>query len=186
MRSGRKRQLELFTAFFKIGACTFGGGYAMIPLIQREIVEKKHWITDEDLMDITAIAESTPGPIAINTATFVGYRSGGFFGALFATLGIVLPSFAIILAVSFALREFQSVKAVQYAFFGIRAGVLALIVKALWLMYRQSPKGWLAYLILFSAFILTAFFNVNVFYVIIGCAIFGLITSRAAERRVKK
>ena len=98
-------------------------------------------------VEIVAIAESTPGPIAINAATFIGYRVAGFLGALAATLGVVLPSFAIITVVSFVLTEFQNVRWIQYAFNGIRAGVLALIVKALWSMYKQSPKGIFAYLI---------------------------------------
>ena len=121
------KALQLFLTFLKIGAFTFGGGYAMIPIIQKEIVEKRKWITDDDILEIIAIAESTPGPIAINSATFVGYRVAGFFGAFFSTLGVVLPSFVIILLISFVLREFQHIKAVQYAFNGIRAGVLALL-----------------------------------------------------------
>ena len=141
------KTLSLFLTFMKIGLFTFGGGYAMIPLIQRETVENKKWISDEDILEIVAIAESTPGPIAINAATFIGYRVAGFLGALAATLGVVLPSFAIITVVSFVLTEFQNVRWIQYAFNGIRAGVLALIVKALWSMYKQSPKGIFAYLI---------------------------------------
>ena len=92
--------LSVFLTFLKIGAFTFGGGYAMIPLIQREAVEKHGWVSDDDILEIVAVAESTPGPIAINAATFVGYRVGGFFGAAAATMGVVLPSFCIILAVS--------------------------------------------------------------------------------------
>lgn len=179
----KQNLLQVFFTFLKIGAFTFGGGYAMIPLIQRETVEKKKWITDGDVLEITAIAESTPGPIAVNAATFVGYRVAGFFGALFATLGAVLPSFIIIFAISFALREFQELKAVQYAFSGIRAGVLALIIKALWTMYRQAPKGALAYVMMAAAFILTAFFDINVLLVIIGCAAAGLIYSLIVVRR---
>jgi len=178
-----KTLLSVFGTFFRIGAFTFGGGYAMIPLIQKETVEKKHWITDEDILEIIAIAESTPGPIAINSSTFVGYRVAGFWGAFFGTLGMVLPSFGIILAISYVLREFQNIQAVQYAFNGIRAGVLALILKALWSMYRQVPKNVVAYIIMAGSFILTAFLNVNVLFVLIGCAAFGLATSYAAERR---
>ena len=88
--------LQLFVSFLRIGLFTFGGGYAMIPLIQKETVENKRWISDEDILEIIAIAESTPGPIAINSATFVGWRVGGFLGALLATLGAVIPSFAVI------------------------------------------------------------------------------------------
>ena len=179
----RKKLLPLFLTFLKIGGFTFGGGYAMIPIIQREIVEKKKWITDEDILEIIAIAESTPGPIAINSATFVGYRVGGFLGALLATLGVVLPPFTIIFAISFVLRQFSELKAVQYAFWGIRAGVLALICKALWSMYKKVDKGLIPYIIMAAAFIVTAVFDINVIYVIIGCAVFGLVTSLIAGRK---
>lgn len=174
--------LKLFLTFFKIGAFTFGGGYAMIPLIQNEAVEKRHWVTDDDILEIVAIAESTPGPIAINSATFVGYRAAGVLGSVCGTLGVVLPSFVIILALSFVLQEFQALRAVQYAFFGIRAGVLALLLKALWTMYKKSPKGWPAYVVMGLSFLLTAVFSINVIFVIIGCAIFGLVTSRILQK----
>ena len=180
-----KKLWQIFCSFFKIGAFTFGGGYAMIPLIQREAVEKRKWVTDEDILDIVAIAESTPGPIAINSATFVGYRAAGVLGSACATLGVVLPSFVIILALSFILAQFQQLEAVRFAFAGIRAGVLALLVKALWTMYTKSPKGWAAYVVMGAALILTAFFSVNVIFVIIGCAVFGILTSRIMERRAK-
>lgn len=178
-----KRLWQLFLTFFKIGGFTFGGGYAMIPLIQKETVENHGWITDDDILEIIAIAESTPGPIAINSATFVGYRTAGVLGAMCATLGVVLPSFVVILAISYVLRQFQEIKAVQYAFNGIRAGVLALLFKALWTMYKKSPKGWVSYVVMAGAFLLTAFVKVNVFYVIIGCAVFGLVTSLLMKKK---
>lgn len=178
--------ISLFLIFMKIGVFTFGGGYAMIPLIQRETVENKKWINDEDMLEIVAIAESTPGPIAINAATFIGYRVGGFLGALAATIGLVLPSFAIITAVSFVLMQFQNVRWIQFAFNGIRAGVLALIVKALWSMYKQSPKGIFSYLIMLGAFVVTAFLPVNVIFVILFCAAAGIVQSIIVGRRGKR
>ena len=181
-----KRLFELFWTFFKIGGFTFGGGHAMIPLIQKETVENKKWITDDDILEIIAIAESTPGPVAINSATFVGYRTAGFWGAVAATFGVVLPSFCIILAIAYLLDNFMEIKAVQYAFLGINAGVLALLFKALWNMYKKSPKGWVSYVVMGASFVLTAILKVNLFIVIIGCAVFGLVTSLLAERRLKK
>ncbi|MBS5843857.1 MAG: chromate transporter [Clostridiales bacterium] len=181
-----KKILSLFLTFLKIGTFTFGGGYAMIPLIQREIVQKRKWITDDDILEITAIAESTPGPIAVNTATFVGYRICKFGGAFFSTLGVVLPSFLIIAAISYVLREFLHIKAVRYAFYGIRAGVLALILKALWTMYRQCPAKVISYTIAALAFISVAFFKINVLFVLPACALIGLISSFAAARRKKR
>ena len=185
MKRNGKTLWQVFWSFFKIGAFTFGGGYAMIPLIQNEAVEKRHWVTDEDILEVVAIAESTPGPIAINSATFVGYKAAGILGSVCATLGVVLPSFVIILALSFVLQQFQNVVVVQYAFQGIRAGVLALLVKALWTMYQKSPKGWVGYVVIGASFILTAIFDINVIFVIIGCAVFGLVTSLYLERRAK-
>lgn len=182
----KNKLLKLFLTFFKIGLFTFGGGYAMIPLMQREAVEKNNWVSDDDILEVIAIAESTPGPIAINSATFIGYKVAGVFGSFFATLGVVLPSFIIILAISFVLREFQDIKYVQYAFTGIRAGVLALIIKAWWTMYKKIPKMGLAYFIAISAFIITAFFDIHVLIVIVASGIIGLIASLINERRAKK
>jgi len=181
-----KKALQLFWTFFKIGAFTFGGGYAMIPLIQKEVVENKKWITDDDILEIIAIAESTPGPIAINSATFIGYRVCGFWGSFFATLGVVLPSFVIILIISFILNEFQNLKAVQYAFQGIRAGVLALLIKALFTMYKKCPKGLVSYIVIAFSFIAVAFIDLPVLLVIICCALIGLISSIIIARRGKK
>lgn len=179
---------QLFGTFSKIGAFTFGGGYAMIPLIQREVTERRRWLEDRDILDIVAIAESTPGPIAINTATFVGYQVCGTLGAFCATLGsttpsVVLPSFLVIYAVSFVLRQFSDLAVVQYAFNGIRAGVLALLLKALLSMYRQSPKGAVSYAVMAGAFVLTAFCGVDAVLVILASATVGLLSARMAKRR---
>ncbi len=186
MKNRYKELWKVFATFFKIGAFTFGGGYAMIPLIQKEAVETHGWVTDEDILDIIAIAESTPGPIAINSATFVGYRTCGVLGSVCATLGVVLPSFVLIYAISFVLSRFQELKAVQYAFHGIRAGVLALLCKALWGMYKKNKKNAVAYIIMAGSFLLTAVLDVSVLPVLIGCAVFGLVTAKAMERRVQK
>lgn len=175
----------LFLTFFKIGAFTFGGGYAMIPLIQKEVADKRKWITEKDILDIIAIAESTPGPIAVNSATFVGFKVAGFWGAFVSTLGVVLPSFAIITVIAYLLKNFSDYKGVKYAFFGIRAGVLALIVKGLVSMYKQVPKNPVSYIVMGAAFALVAFFDVSVLLVLIGCAVFGLVTSIIISRRAK-
>ena len=186
MKNRYKDLWKIFATFFKIGAFTFGGGYAMIPLIQKETVEKHGWVSDEDILEIIAIAESTPGPIAINSATFVGYRTCGVLGSVAATLGVVLPSFVLIYAISFVLRQFQELKAVQYAFHGIRAGVLALLCKALWGMYQKNTKNWVSYLIMAGSFILTGLVDISVLPVLIGCAVFGLVTAKYMERKVQK
>ena len=177
--------LELFITFFKIGLFTFGGGYAMLPLIQKEVLAHD-WMEIEEVINFIAVSESTPGPFAINCATYVGMETGGVLGAICATLGVVLPSFVIISIISLVLREFSDIKAVQYAFNGIRAGVLALIIKALVSMYKKAPKGLFSYILMGTSFILAAFTDINVIFVIIGCGVAGLINSLIIKRRVKE
>ena len=181
-----KQLLTIFLTFLKIGAFTFGGGYAMIPLIQKEAVENHKWVTDEDILNVVAIAESTPGPIAINAATFVGYQVAGFAGAVVATLGVVLPSFLIILAISGILQRFGQLQIVRYAFSGIRVGVFVLLLKALWKMFKANQKGWWAYALMALAFVLTTLCNANTFLVIALCGVLGLASSLMAERRMGK
>lgn len=183
MKEKTKNVLTLFLTFFKIGAFTFGGGYAMIPIIEKEICEKHKWLKSEEILDIFAIAESTPGPIAINSATFVGYRVAGFFGAACATFGVVLPSFVVISLISLVLKEFSEYKAVKYAFMGVRAGVLALVIKALVSMYKKCPKGVFSYILMVGALLLSALTDINVIYIIIACAVFGLVYSTVLRKR---
>ena len=178
--------LELIWAFIQIGLFSVGGGYAAIPLIQAQAVDARNWISMAEFTDLITIAEMTPGPIAINSATFVGYRVAGVLGSAAATLGVVVPSFFIIIAISFVLSIFQESKAVQYAFYGIRAGVLALIVKALWNMYKKCPKYPVAYVIMALSFVLVAIIGVNTLLVIALCAVIGLVSSLIAERRMGK
>ena len=180
-----KKLFELFLTFFRIGAFTFGGGYAMIPLIQKEVVDNKKWVTDDDILEIIAIAESTPGPIAINSATFIGYKTCGFFGSFFATLGVVLPSFVIIMIIAFLLNGFAEITAVKYAFFGIRAGVLALLLKSFWGMFKKCPKNAVAYSIAAAAFI-ASILSLDTLVIIISAAVIGLTASYIASKREVK
>lgn len=177
--------MQLFATFLKIGAFTFGGGYAMIPIIKKELVDNKKWIEEKEILDVVAIAESTPGPIAINSATFVGYKIAGFWGAFFCTLGVVLPSFVVISVISIILGAFQEAKVVSYAFFGIRAGVLALLVNAFITMFKHCPKEWPALTIAALAFIASAFTNLNMLLIIVGCALLGVATFFIVKRRAK-
>ena len=149
----------------------------MIPIIEHEVVEKNNWLKSEDILEIIAISESTPGPIAINSATFVGYRIAGFFGAFFASLAVVLPSFVIISIISGILAKFEALQVVQYAFLGIRAGVVALVLKAFWTMYKKCDKSPFSLCIAGLAFILSAILSINVLYVIIACAVLGFCYS---------
>ena len=161
--------MELFWAFLKIGAFAFGGAYGAIPLI-RDTVLSHGWMDAQMFANLTAVAESTPGPIAVNAATYVGYRVAGFWGSLCATLGVVSPSFVIIALLSLVLRQFESLKAVQYAFMGIRAAVLALILHALWGLFRQCPRSAFAYVVMGGGFLLAAFTGVSVYWLIAGAA----------------
>ena len=131
---------ELFLTFFKIGLFTFGGGYAMIAQIKESIVENKKWLTEDELLQIVAIAESTPGPIAINMATYVGYKRKGIVGSAMATLGVVLPSVIIIFIISLFLEDFMKNKYVAYAFVGIKCAVAFLIAKAGYEMFKKIEK----------------------------------------------
>ena len=178
-------KLQLFLTFARIGAFTFGGGYAMIPLIQKETVEKHGWVSAEDILDVVAIAESTPGPIAINAATFIGRKTAGRAGAACATLGVVLPSFLIISVLSFVLQQFEQLRPVRWAFWGIRAGVLALILRALWTMYKQCPKSAAAYGIMGLAFVGAALLKIGALPVILLCAGAGLCAYAWRERQAK-
>ena len=176
----------LFLTFLKIGAFTFGGGYAMIPLIQREAAEKHHWISPDELPDIVAVAESTPGPIAVNSATFVGRRVAGIPGAVCATLGVTAPSFWIILALSAVLQQFESLRLVRYAFAGVRAGVLALMCKALWTMARSCPKNLFSACLIAGAFLLpTVVPSLNVIFILLACALAGIGGSLWRSKRIK-
>ena len=152
--------LDLFLTFAKIGLFTFGGGYAMISLIERSCVEGKRWISYDEMMDITVIAESTPGPIAINCATYVGYRQKGLAGAVAATVGIVLPSFCIILLISSFLDDFLGIAWVAHAFKGIRIAVGILIFDAAVKMISRMPKKPLPLAVMGGAFCIMMLINV--------------------------
>ncbi len=158
----------------------------MIPLIQRETVETHGWVTEEDVLNIIAVAESTPGPIAINSATFVGYKVAGFWGSLCATLGVVLPSFIVISILSFFLEPFKQLKLVSYAFVGIRAGVMVLIVEAVLKMYRACERNWINYLILLAAFVCVAFLDLHVIPVLLVAAIFGILYQSFRAKTLKE
>ena len=146
---------SLFLTFFRIGAFTFGGGYAMISVIENICVEKKHWITHEDLVNVTVIAESTPGPVAINCATFVGYKQKGIWGSIAATLGVVLPSFIIIWIISMFLDRFLEIAWVASAFRGIRVAVGLLILDVGIRMAKKMPKEPIRIILLVAALVLT-------------------------------
>ena len=164
--------LALFLNFAKIGLFTFGGGYAMIALIEDACVEKKQWITHDEMMNITVIAESTPGPIAINCATYVGYKQKGFLGAIVATIGMILPSFCIIFLISLFLDHFLEITWIAHAFLGIKIAVGILILDAAIKMIQKMQKKWMPRVFRICAFV--AMMLINVFSVRISTIVLML------------
>ena len=134
--------VDLFLTFARIGVCTFGGGYAMLPILQRELVENRKWATEGELADYYAVGQCTPGIIAVNTATFVGRSRAGILGGIFATLGVVFPSIVIIVAIAAFLQNFMDQPWVVHAFNGVRAGVVALILSSVIKLFKTSVIDW--------------------------------------------
>ena len=153
--SNRRGQIlaELLLTFMKIGFFTFGGGYAMISVLEDNCVDKKGWITHDEMMNVTVIAESTPGPIAINCATYVGYRQAGLIGAIVATLGIIIPSFLVIYIISMFLDDFLEIEVIANAFNGIRLAVGILILDAAFNMIRKMKQRVFPRIVMVSSFV---------------------------------
>ena len=170
-----KTLIDLFFTFCRIGGLTFGGGYAMLPIIQKEIVEEKKWATEEEVLDYYAVGQCTPGIIAVNTATFIGYKVLGIIGSIVATLGVVFPSLIIINIIAALLKNFANYSIVQHAFSGIRVVVIALIVSAILKLAKTSIKNSTTLIIAIIAFILVAFVNLSPIYIVIAAACIGLI-----------
>ncbi len=167
---------KLFWTFFKIGLFTFGGGYAMIPLIHKFGVDKYKWITEEEFMDIIAIAESTPGPIAINSATYIGQKVKGIGGSIAANIGVSLPSFIIIILIAAFFMQYKSNIHVEYIFQGVRIGVAILVLNAATRMYKKLNKTYLSYALILLGFTFLLFDLLSVVYVIIIGGAIGIIT----------
>lgn len=186
-----KRNLNLFYIFFKIGLFTFGGGYAMISQIREMLIVKKNMITEDELTQIIAIAESTPGPLAINMATYIGYKQNKILGSLFATIGVILPSFIIIYILSFFIDEFLQFEIVEKAFYGINAGVAFLILKTAITMFKQLDKNYFSIIIFIVCFLLMIIFEIftinfsSLYFIIIG-GILGLFINAIAKIRGDK
>lgn len=168
--------LDLFCAFFRIGLFTFGGGYAMLPLLQREIVEKKKWATEEEMLDYFAVGQCTPGVIAVNTATFVGFKEKKLSGAIFATLGIVSPSLVIITVIAALLSNFAHIAAVQNAFAGIRVAVCVLILNSIVKLWKKSVMDKLTFAVFLTVFIGSVLLShVSPVVFIVAAAVLGIV-----------
>lgn len=171
-----KELFDLFWTFCKIGVLTFGGGYAMLPLIQREIVENKKWSTEKEILDYYAVGQCTPGVIAVNTATFIGYKLRGIIGGIVATLGVIFPSIVIILIIATFLQNFADLAIVQSAFASIRVAVVALIITTVVKLIKSSIKDYLGVIIAIIAFVISAFIGLSPVYVVIAAALTGFIS----------
>ena len=174
---------ELFLTFAKVGVMTFGGGYAMLPILQREVVENKGWATEEELTDYFAIGQCTPGIIAVNTATFVGQKRFGAVGGILATLGVVFPSLVIITVIAAVLRSFAEVKAVQHAFAGVRVCVCVLILNAVVKLWKKTVIDAPTLLIFLAVLALALFTELSPVVFVVAAAAAGIAVKQLGGKR---
>jgi chromate transporter len=178
-----KTLFDLFLTFAKIGTITFGGGYAMLPIIQREIVEKKKWATEEEVLDYYAIGQCTPGVIAVNTATFIGQKTKGVLGGIIATLGVVFPSLVIITAIAAFISNFADYAVVKNAFAGIRVCVAVLIVNAKIKLWKKSVIDVPTFIIFITVLTLSVLFDISPIIYVVAAAIIGIIIKNVEVRK---
>lgn len=189
MKNNKVSLLDLFGVFAKIGGLTIGGGLAMIAVIERELVQKRKWITEEELLDMIAVAESTPGVIAVNSATFVGYKLRGFLGSLLATIGVVAPSFVVISLIALVFEWFLGFELVTWAFKGANAAVAVLILNAGLKLLKKCEKSAYTYLMLALSIILGLLFiifNVSTIIIIIIGLVVGTVYYAILDNKLKK
>lgn len=177
--------LDLFITFAKIGAITFGGGYAMLPILQREVVEKKQWATNEDVMDYYAIGQTTPGIIAINTATFVGQKTKGTLGGVAATLGVVFPSLIIISIIAYFLNAVSDSELLSSAFSGIRVSVYILILQAVLKLWKKAVIDKVGLIIFTIVFLLAVLTSYSPVYFVVFAGVVGVISFHFLNKAVK-
>jgi chromate transporter len=173
---------QLFVSFAKVGVLTFGGGYAMIPMLEREIVDRRGWATSEELMDYYAVGQCTPGVIAVNTATFIGYKVAGPAGGVAATLGVVFPSVVIICLIAGILTNFADIPAVKSAFTAIRVCVCVLIFNAVVKLWKGAVKDKAGLVLFLIVFVLSLFFDISPVVFVLFCALAGLVLTRTGVR----
>lgn len=177
-----KKYIDLFLVFAKIGVMTFGGGYAMLPMLERELIDNRGWTTNEELMDYFAVAQCTPGVIAVNTATFIGYKLYGNLGGIVATLGVVFPSLVIITTIAGVLTNFADIPAVKHAFAGVRVCVCVLIFNAVVKLWKGAIKDKTALVLFVVIFLLSVFLDVSPAVYVIACAAAGIFLTKMGVR----
>lgn len=173
-----RQLIELFLAFARVGVMTFGGGYAMIPILEREIVDRHGWASEEELMDYYAVGQCTPGVIAVNTATFIGYKVAGTIGGIIATLGVVFPSLVIITVIAGILTNFADVPAVKSAFAGIRVCVCVLIFNAVLKLWKKAVVDKTTLVLFLGVFLLSVFFDISPIVFVVFCAFAGVVLTK--------
>lgn len=178
-----RRLGELFVTFAKIGSVSFGGGYAMLPMLERELADKKRWVSHEELLDYYAIGQSTPGIIAINTATFTGYKTAGVAGALAATLGMVFPSLVIIAAIASFIGHFEAYPIVQKALAGVNIAVAVLLLTSVWSFAKKTIRGPWTFALCLGAFALVGFADASPIVVVLSAGVLGAISFADDRRR---
>lgn len=178
--------LELYLAFVKIGAFTFGGGLAMMPIMQRELIEKRGWLTEEELIDYFAIGQSTPGIIAVNVATFVGYKRLGWFGGIIGTIGVVTPSWVIIMLLAGAISSVDKYPLAQKALRGINVAVAALLTSVIVKFSKKTIKSLWNAVFMLLAFVLIYFFKVQSVWIIIASLIIGCLLTLYRQKKAEK
>ena len=174
--------LSLFLSFAKVGVMTFGGGYAMIPILEREIVDRQGWASSEELMDYYAVGQCTPGVIAVNTATFIGYKIAGPLGGIVASLGVVFPSVVIICIIAGVLTNFADIPAVKSAFTAIRVCVCVLIFNAVLKLWKGAVKDKAGLVLFLIVFVLSLFFDISPVVFVVMCALAGLLLTKTGVR----
>ena len=177
---------QLFGAFAKIGAFTFGGGYAMLPMLQRECIDHYGWTDEEELMDCFAIGQCTPGVIAVNTATYIGYKRKGIAGAIFATAGVVFPSLIIIMIITAFIQNFSDLPVVQHALAGVRVYVCVLVLDAVMRLAKKSLVDAAAVVIFAAVMCLSLFTDIPTFLLVIFAGIAGVVVKSIGEHRKNK
>lgn len=171
----------MFLSFFKIGAFTFGGGYAMIPLIEREVVDTKQWITKDEFTDILVIAQSFPGAMPVNSSLFIGYKLGGIIGAIMALMGVILPSFLIILLIAMFFTRFRDIKVVDNIFKGIAGAVPVLVLLAVKSLSKSVDKNIINLIIVVLSVVAISIFDIHPVLIIFISAVYGIFSSRKVE-----
>ncbi len=178
-----KELWNLFTTFCRIGGFTFGGGYAMLPMLQKEVVEKHHWATEDEVLDYFAIGQCTPGIIFVNTATFIGYKQKGIPGAIAATVGSIFPSLCIVMFIAAVLNNFAELPVVQHAFAGIRVVVSVLIINAVKGLWKKSIVDKLCMVIAAASFLVSVWVDISPVWIVIAAAVLGIAVSRGREAK---